>query len=654
MRSRAPIDDRTTAIALVGNVGEGKTTLWRRLGGKPEGVFAAGRLKTELPSATLTDGRRSFHLLDTPGIEGLTAESSVDLAVMDLLLDRRVGSLGLVVGARDLRRGILLALRLAEFEKPMVFIMNAADEARQAGVRVDRRRLEEILGVRVQPTVATEGEGVRALPRALTSARVPRLSHTYPEEIERGISDLSRLLDDPAVPARAVAAWLLEWPGLLAQLQEIGWVPADRQDCLRVIEEVQSRFPRPLAVVMAESRNRFAEAVLGEVVSVSPPARLPLAERIGRWARHPATGIPMAVLVVAAMYLFVGRVGAEWLVGWMEGGLFKNHLTPWVAGWMAPIPWPWVRDAVVGEFGLVSVGLTLALGIVLPVIVTFFFAFNVLEDSGYLARLSILLDRGLSRIGVGGRGLLPLVMGFSCITMALLTTRVLPTRKERIITSLLLVLSLPCAPLLSVMLVVLAPMPWTAPAFVFGLIALQTLLVGALASKVLPGEKSDFMMTVPPMRIPHLRAIARKTATRSWWFIVEAVPFFLAATFALFVLDRLGGLRILEHAARPVVEGWLRLPSETVDVLLMTVLRREAGAGLLKQLAETGAFTHLQIVITLLVMTFISPCVNSLLVLFKEQGWKVGLGILAFVTPWALVMGGVLHRILWALGVTFQ
>jgi len=189
---------------------------------------------------------------------------------------------------------------------------------------------------------------------------------------------------------------------------------------------------------------------------------------------------------------------------------------------------------------------------------------------------------------------------------------------------------------------------------VFGVILAQIVGVGLLASRILPGERSDFIFAVPPMRIPKIGSILRKTATRSWWFVVEAVPFFLVATFGLFILERLGGLRILERLARPVVEGFLVLPGETVNVFIMTLIRREAGAALLKLHVDAGTFTALQAVITLLVMTFFSPCVNALLVLFKERGLRTGLAILAFVTPYAVLLGGVLHWILRSAGVTFQ
>jgi len=647
-------DDGATVIALVGGVGQGKTTLWRRLGGRQARTFLLEDSGTQIPAVEISDGKRVFQLVDTPGIEGLSGGSRIDLLVWDLLLDPRVGSVGLVAGGRDLRRGILLALQLTELDKPLVFNINSADEARQAGIHVDRKRLEDILGVRVVETVATEGEGVRALGKALTAAGIPKRTLAYHPDIEDGITRLSALIPDKAVPKRAVAIRILESPDILRELEAKGWGSGFAARCESVVSSVQEHFSRALSVVMAGARIRHAEAILDDVVSVSPPRRLPLAERLGRWARHPASGVPMGILVIALLYLFVGKVGAQWLVGCIEGGLFQDRLIPWTEQLLRPIPWRFARDAVVGDFGLVSVGLTLAFGIVMPVLVTFFLAFNLLEDSGYLARLSILLDQGLRKIGLGGKGLFPLVMGFSCITMALLTTRVLGTRKERIIASLLLILGLPCAPLLSVMLVVLAPMPWTAPVFVFGVIFLQIVVIGHIAARVLPGEQSDFIFAVPPMRIPKLSAIVRKTAIRSWWFVVEAVPFFLVATFALFVLEELGGLRLVERTTRPVVHGFLVLPEETVDVFIMTLIRREAGAALLKQLSDGHLFTNLQVVITILVMTFFSPCVNALLVLFKERGFRTGLAIIGFVMPYSVALGGFLHWVLRSLGVTFR
>jgi ferrous iron transport protein B len=301
----------------------------------------------------------------------------------------------------------------------------------------------------------------------------------------------------------------------------------------------------------------------------------------------------------------------------------------------------------------VSLGLSLAFS-VLPVLATFFFAFGVLEDSGYLPRLSVLLDGVFREIGLNGKGVFPLVTGFSCITMAILTTRVLETKRERFIATLLLVLGIPCAPVFALMLVVLGGMSIWASLTVFGIIGVQITVLGLLAGKVLPGRQSDFILELPPMRMPRLRSLIQKTFWRLWWFAKEALPRFMLAAFVLFLLEEAGALALLEKAGKPVLTGLLGLPPESVQVAIMTVIRKESGAGYLRQLNDMGRLDNVQAVVSLLLLTFLSPCVNALLIMLKERGTKSTLSIMAFVMPYALAVGAVVNLVCRTLGVSFK
>jgi ferrous iron transport protein B len=217
----------------------------------------------------------------------------------------------------------------------------------------------------------------------------------------------------------------------------------------------------------------------------------------------------------------------------------------------------------------------------------------------------------------------------------------------------LLILGLPCAPLLAVMLVLLGGMsPW-ASLVVFGVILAQIIIVGTVLSRMLPGGNSDFILELPPIRVPGIWNLVKKTGWRIWWFSKEALPLFLTATFILFLLDKAGALDLLQRMGKPVVTGILGLPSESIQVMIMTLIRRESGAALLKQFSDAGMFDNVQVVVTLLVLTFLSPCVNAVLVMLKERGTRDTLAIMAFVTPYAIVVGAVVNLVCRALGVTF-
>jgi ferrous iron transport protein B len=376
-------------------------------------------------------------------------------------------------------------------------------------------------------------------------------------------------------------------------------------------------------------------------------------EWLGGAVRKPLTGVPILLAVLYATYLFVGVFGAQTLVELLEDGLFGAYLNPWATAAAAHIPLPFVRDFLVGEYGLITMGLTYAIAIVLPVVATFFLVFGFLEDSGYIPRLAIFSDRIFRAMGLNGRAVLPMVLGLGCDTMATMTTRILATPKERLIAILLLALGVPCSAQLATIMGILGGISFWALLTLFGVVLTQMVLVGFLAARVLPGDRSDFIMELPPMRMPRLRNLLTKTAIRIRWYLGEAVPLFLVGTVLLFALDRVGGLTAIAHAARPVVSGLLGLPPKAAEVFVMGFLRRDYGAAGLFLMARQGALSHVQAVVALTVMTLFVPCIANFLMIVKERGLRIGLAILAFVTVMAVGTGAGLNAVLRILHVAF-
>jgi ferrous iron transport protein B len=583
---------------MVGNLKVGKSTIFSNLVGQRQYPIRHPESGTELSVGQLSSVSYQRHyqrILDAPGFYSLQDRSEDAFLVRDLLVGRQVGAVLLVLDAKNLARGLRLFFELSEFDVPMIVALNMCDEARQRGVEVDVAKLSEILGVDVIPTVATEGRGLRQLRRAMAGARVSRVRLEYAEE------------------------------------------PKNTADKIQKMEAARIQ----------------AEQLSSRVMTSRPATRATWKDRLAALSRKPATGIPIAVLVLFVTYLFVGWFGAGVLVDWLEGKLFGEVILPWLQGWIEHIPWQWVRELLIGPFGLLTVGLVLSLAIVLPVLATFFFAFALMEDSGYLPRFSLLTDRVLRKLGLNGKGVLPLVMGFSCVTMAVLSTRMLDSRKQRIIATLLLILMVPCAPLLSVAMVLLAQLSIWATVVFFGLLLVQFFVVGVLANLLIPGKRPDFVLELPPMRVPRLKATLVKTGHRIGWFLKEAIPYFLLGTFVLFLLDQLGVLDALREGLQPVSVKLLSLPEESADVFFMTVVRREAGAALLAQQAASGMYDGVQVVVTLMVMTLMIPCINSVLIMYKERGFLVSTSILIVVIVYSLLVGGLTNFAFHWLGVQF-
>jgi len=301
----------------------------------------------------------------------------------------------------------------------------------------------------------------------------------------------------------------------------------------------------------------------------------------------------------------------------------------------------------------VTMGLTYAVAIVLPVVTTFFLLFGFLEDSGYIPRLAIFSDRLFRAMGLNGKAVLPMVLGLGCDTMATMTTRILGTPKERLIAITLLALGVPCSAQLATIMGILGGISVWALLTLFAVVLSQMVLVGFVASRALPGDRSDFILELPPIRLPRLKNLLTKTALRVRWYLGEAVPLFLFGTALLFLLDRVGALDWLSNAARPLVTGALGLPPQAAQVFVMGFLRRDYGAAGLFKMAHDGSLSGVQAVVALTVMTLFVPCVANLLMIIKERGARTGLAILTFVTIVALGTGTVLNALIRMFNVTF-
>jgi ferrous iron transport protein B len=387
-------------------------------------------------------------------------------------------------------------------------------------------------------------------------------------------------------------------------------------------------------------------------VSTLSPRRIQ--ESLSRMTRNPVSGLPILIGVLYALYLFVGVFGAQTLVRLLETDVFGRGINP-ASLWLVNrfVPFAWMRDFLVGQYGLVTMGVTYSIAIVLPVVATFFLMFGFLEDSGYIPRLAIFSDRIFRVMGLNGKAVLPMVLGLGCDTMATMTTRILATPKERLIAILLLALGIPCSAQLATIMGILGGISFAAMLTLFGVVLGQMVLVGWLAARMLHGERSEFIMELPPIRWPRLGNLITKTRMRVWWYLGEAVPLFLVGTALLFVLDRLGALVLLSRAGQPIVTRLLGLPASAAQIFVMGFLRRDYGAAGLFQLARSGQLSGVQAVVALTVMTLFVPCVANFLMIVRERGMRTGLTILAFITPVAVFTGAGLNHVFHTFGIHF-
>ncbi len=410
-----------------------------------------------------------------------------------------------------------------------------------------------------------------------------------------------------------------------------------------------------LAALIQQTRDAFVTQVAGAAQQEAHGGKPGLGVTLGRLATHPVWGLPILLLALYGMYWFVGVFGASTLVGLLEKDLFGNIINPWLSNQIANlIPIPLVVDFLVGEYGIWTVGVTYAFALLLPIVITFFITFGILEDSGYLPRLAVLTNRIFTWMGLNGQAVLPMVLGLGCVTMATMTTRVLSRPRDRILVTLLLALAIPCSAQLGVVMGMLAGVSLGASLIWGGVVLLVLILVGWLAARLMPGERTPLVVELPPLRFPVLSNVLVKTAARLEWYIKEAVPLFLLGTVILFALDKLGVLPWIITGLEPVVTGWLGLPAETATAFLIGFLRRDFAATNLYLMQRSGQLNELQVVVAITTITLFVPCIASMFMLIKERGTKMGLAMIAFIFPFAILVGGLLFRLLsafnWGIG----
>jgi ferrous iron transport protein B len=503
----------------------------------------------------------------------------------------------------------------------------------------------------VQPTVAITGVGVDALVRMIHEAGPPTLHLTYGGPIEDALADIGPALPPTTIAPRAMA---LLWLSGDQVIESWAAQRLDEEAYRRLVarrDALQLSFTEPIADVVQRVRLAWVAAVAAAVISDEGRWWTGLGTALGRLATHPLWGVPILAVVLATMYWFVGIFGAGTLVGLVEENVFGQYLNPRIIAWVDRLlPLQIARDFVVGEYGLWTMGMTYALALILPIVTTFFVAFSVLEDSGYLPRLTVLSNRAFRALGLNGKAVLPMVLGLGCVTMATMTTRILESRRDRLLVTLLLALAVPCSAQLGVVMGILAAISPMGTIIWGSVMVLVLLAVGWLAARLMPGERSLLMIELPPLRRPSLAGVAAKTAARLEWYLKEVIPLFLAGSALVFLMDRVGALPAITRAAEPLVTGWLGLPPQAAAAFLMGFLRRDFGATGLFTLEAQGLLSPSQVVVAMVTITLFIPCVASVLIIARERGPRTAAAVTAIVFPVAFVVGGALHRLLGALG----
>lgn len=635
-------------VVLVGSPNVGKSAIFNYLTGSYVAVSNYPGTTVDISTGHFNYGRRRFEVIDTPGMYSLIPLTDEE-KVTRLLLGNLVPDIVIhVIDAKNIRRMLPLTLQLIDAGLPVILNLNIMDEARDLGMLIDRLLLEKILGIPVITTSAVERTGLETLKQGVGNyQRTKPKVFSLNEEFEQAIASISSRLTRPyGFSKRITALLLLQGDTMMSDIarSEAAW-----PEIADTIKQLSGQKKGSLEASAAALRQEVTDKIISKVVKQASFERRPterLAGWLGKITRQPVSGIPILCLVLYfGLYQFVGKFGAGYLVDYLNNSVFIPLINPIAEQLVgSSIPWEWAQGLLVGEYGIFTMGFRYALAIILPIVGTFFLMFAVLEDTGYLPRLAMLVDAVFRYFGLNGRAVIPLTLGLGCGTMAVMVTRTLESKRERLLATFLLSLAIPCSAQLGVVLALLSHN--TAAVTIWSVYMLIVFIaVGWLSAKIVPGSRSAFYMELPPLRLPLVSNVIKKAYSRMVWYLMEILPVFIVTSMVLWAGHHSGVLHTVITWVEPVMV-FVGLPPATAQAFLLGFFRRDYGAAGLYDLAAQGKLTDSQLVIAAIAITLFVPCVAQFAVMVKERGLFGAIAMVLLIIIIAFGSAAVVHHIL--------
>jgi ferrous iron transport protein B len=563
----------------VGNPNVGKSVVFSRLTGVRTTVSNYPGTTVSYTRGFLKLGEEKVGVIDVPGIYTLEPTSEAEEIALKML--QSGDTVINVVNATHLERSLYLTLQLLERGISLVVALNMWDETKHQGIHIDLEKLRALLGVPVTPTVALSGEGIKELVQSISKATSPDTSTRSRDERWAAVGDI------------------------ISQVQHIDhhhhtW-----------LERLQDASVRPLAGVM----------------------------------------IAITVLVFAFLAI---RFIAESLIEYVLDPLFNDLWAPVVLRLSAVMRGSgFLHDIVVGKvagggvnfmesFGLISRGLYVPFAMVLPYLVSFYLVLGLLEDTGYLPRLAVLMDTMMHRLGLHGYAIIPTLLGLGCNVPAVLATRILETKRERFIACTLISIAVPCAALQAMIFGLIGEQGAQYVIIVYGTLFVVWVILGIILKRAVKGFSPELLIEMPPYRLPPWRVVLQKIWMRIYGFLAEAIPIILGAIVVINLLHVFGVFRAFADFTGPVVSGLLGLPKEAIISLVIGFLRKDVALGMLAPLGLSAK----QLVVASVVLAMFFPCIATFVVLLRELGVRKMLISTGIMILAALTTGGILNVLL--------
>ncbi|MCK4322248.1 ferrous iron transporter B [candidate division WOR-3 bacterium] len=568
-------------ILLMGNPNVGKSAIFTRLTNVRVIVSNYPGTTVEFTRGAMRLNGQKVEVIDAPGTYSLEPMVPAEKVAVQLLQESDPEETVIIniIDSTNLERNLSLTLQILSKGLPTIVVLNFWDEIAHRGISIKANKLSDLLNARVVPTVAITGMGIKELKESLINARPSSF----------------RLQEDS------------KWITIGKILNETQTVKHHHHTLLQGLQEVST---------------------------------------------HPVAGFPIAIIVLFVSFFIVRFIG-EGLISRIFNPLFEKLWAPVLmkisvllnhSGFWHDI---FIGKLVNGEidffqsFGILSTGLYIPIAAVLPYIFSFYLILSFLEDSGYLPRLAILLDRLMHQIGIHGMGIIPMMLGLGCNVPGALATRIMETRKERFISATIMAIAVPCMAQIAMVFGLLGKFGFKGLAPVFGTLFVVWLILGKIMSIFVRGESPEIFTEIPPYRFPYFTSLFKKVWMRIYWFLKEALPFVLIGVFIVNLLYSLGIIDFLSRIFGPIISRILGLPSAAIAALLIGFLRKDVAIGMLAPLGLSIG----QLVTASVVLTMYFPCVATFVVLIRELGFLDMLKAAIIMILSAFFVGWVLNLI---------
>ncbi len=633
-------------IALAGNANVGKSVIFNQLTGSDQIIGNWPGKTVDRAEGTLSFEGYNITVIDLPGIYSFSTFSMEELVSRDYIALEKPDVVVNVLDASVLERNLFFTLQLLEMQAPLVLCLNQVDVAKSKGIIIDKDKLEETLGIPVVFAIATRGEGiyevVKEAVKVATHKPQPK-QFKYRKELEEKIEQLKTIIEKENLglqyPPRWLAIKLLEGDSEITKIVT-GKSKAVSDASKTIAAELKKSCEEPCFSVIASERYALASSIAASALQQNEIWNT-FSDKLEWLTTHRVLGYFTSIGVIAGLLLWTFFVGNA-LSGLISGGLnFIQPVDPALSTTQ-----PILSIILNGVWSGITAGLTL----IIPFVIPFYLLLAIVEDSGILTRVAFMMDSAMHKMGLHGKALIPIILGYGCNVPAISACKIMETRRERLLAAFAITFT-PCSArtiILFGMVGLFVGVQWALLLYVVDVVVIFAL--GRVAMKAVPGKSTGLIMEMSSFKMPSLKVVTKQTWARTKSIIYVVFPIYIVGSALVQAAYAFNILTPLSDALAPLTVWWLGLPVWAGILLILGTVRKEfvliGAVAILGTTNLLAGFSPVQLVVMALVAMLYIPCISTVAILGKEFGWKATAVISAANIGVALLVGGLAYRLL--------